>query len=60
MARILEREGWIVEADKEKEKFLKATKSKSKSKPKEDQDDVVKYYCNCRQVCTPFKCIVPQ
>ena len=49
---ILHREGWIVEADRDKEKVIKAAKSKAKVKRQEENDeDDVKYYCRCRQVC---------
>ena len=52
---VLERAAWIVEADREKEKTLKGKgKAKKTAVQEPDDEDQVRFYCHCRQVCSLF------
>jgi hypothetical protein len=55
---VLERSGWICEADLEHEKEVreKAQRGKKtkKAAPVRQEDEFIKYYCQCRQVCFMF------
>ena len=52
---VLERQGWICEADQELERALSKKRDKKAKKPEVPPDDgIPRFYCHCRQVCSMF------
>jgi hypothetical protein len=55
---VLERQGWICEADREQERVLSKKRDKKAKKPEVPlDDDIPRFYCHCRQVCSMFLCM---